>query len=45
VDKTCTTQQEDAGRAEALVDERHWALRTRVGNGLRDKGRRFVSAS
>jgi len=42
-DKTRATQQEDAGRAEALVDEGHWALRTRLGNGLRYKGLRFVS--
>jgi hypothetical protein len=44
-DKTRTPQQEDAGRAEAFVDEGHWALRTRLGNGLRDKGLRFVSES
>src|SRR5262244_2635498 len=44
-DKTRTTQQEDAGRTEALVDEGHWALRTRLGYGLRDKGLRCVSAS
>ena len=29
----------------ALVDEGHWALRTRLGNGLRYEGLRFVSAS
>ena len=44
-DKTRATQQEDAGRAEALVDEGHRALRTRVGKGLRHEGLRLVSTS
>jgi len=44
-DKTRATQQEDAGRAEALVDEGHWALRTRLDNGLRYKGLGLVSTS
>jgi hypothetical protein len=39
------TEQEHTGHAEALVDEGHRALRTRLGKGLRHKGLRLVSTS
>ena len=44
-DDARATQQEHAGRAEALVDEWHRALSTRLGNGLRHEGLGLVSTA